>query len=112
MHTILSNILFYFIFVKRAFTLFCRQTNNRNVPTRNVNWNDRSSRRLYLCFYSAIFKLTSVKFQTFVYRYNSRTVIPSSTKFRQQFEINELFATPNFEAIGPVTLVLGPENRP
>ena len=35
-------------------------------------WNDRRSRRLFLCFYSAIFQLTSAKFQTFAY--NSRTV--------------------------------------
>ena len=29
-------------------------------------WNDRRSRRVrFLCFYSAIFKLTSAKFQTF-----------------------------------------------
>ena len=31
------------------------------------NWDDRRSRRLLLCFYSAIFQLTSAKFQTFAY---------------------------------------------
>ena len=36
------------------------------------NWNDRRSRRVFLCFYSAIFQLTSAKFQTFAY--NSRMV--------------------------------------
>ena len=36
------------------------------------HWNDRRSRRVFPCFYSAIFQLTSAKFQTFAY--NSRTV--------------------------------------
>ena len=35
-------------------------------------WNDRRSRCVFLCFYSAIFQLTSAKFQTFAY--TSRTV--------------------------------------
>ena len=35
-------------------------------------WDNRRSRRVFLCFYSAICKLTSTKFQTFVD--NSRTV--------------------------------------
>ena len=52
------------------------------------NWNDRRSRRVYLCFYSAIFQLTRAKFQTFAY--NSKTVGSSCMKFWQQFEINEL----------------------
>ena len=46
------------------------------------NWNDRHLRRVFLCFYLAIFKLTSVKFQTFAY--NSRTVWFSFIKFWQQ----------------------------
>ena len=58
------------------------------------NWNDRRSRRLFLCFYSAIFQLTSAKFQTFAY--NSRTVGPSYMKFGQQFEINELYVCTKF----------------
>ena len=33
-------------------------------------------------------------------------------KFWQQFEINKLYALPNFEAISHVALVLVPENRP
>ena len=37
-----------------------------------TNWNDRRPRRVFLCFYLAIFQLTSAKFQTFAY--NSRTV--------------------------------------
>ena len=53
-----------------------------------LNWNDWRSRRVFLCFYSAIFKLTSAKFQTFAC--NSRTVRSSNMKFWQQFEINEL----------------------
>ena len=42
-------------------------------------WNDRRSRRGFVCFYSAIFQLTSAKFQTFAY--NSRTVECSYMKF-------------------------------
>ena len=57
-------------------------------------WNDRCSRRVFLCFYSAIFQLTSAKFQTFAY--NSRTVGPSYMKFGQQFEINELYVCTKF----------------
>ena len=45
----------------------------------NTNWNDRRLRRVFLCFYSAIFQLTSAKFQTFAY--NSRTVGTSYMKF-------------------------------
>ena len=58
------------------------------------NWNDRRSRRVFLCFYSAIFQLTSAKFQTFAY--NSRTVGSSYMKFGQQFEINELYVCTKF----------------
>ena len=57
-------------------------------------WNDRRSRRVFLCFYSAIFQLTSAKFQTFAY--NSRTVGPSYMKFGQQFENNELYVCTKF----------------
>ena len=46
------------------------------------------------CFYSAIFQLTSAKFQTFAY--NSRTVGSSCMKFWQQFEINELYVCTQF----------------
>ena len=52
------------------------------------NWNEGRSRRVFLCFYSTIFQLTTAKFQTFAY--NSRTVRSSYMKFWQQFEINEL----------------------
>ena len=54
-------------------------------------WNDRRLRRVFPCFNSAIFQLTSANFQTFAY--NSRTVWTvwsSYMKFWQQFEINEL----------------------
>ena len=60
----------------------------------SFNWNDRRSRRVFLCFYSAIFQLTSAKFQTFAY--NSRTVWSSYMKFGQQFEINELYVCTKF----------------
>ena len=59
-----------------------------------INWNDRRSRRVFLCFYSAIFQLTSAKFQTFAF--NSRTVGSSNMKFGQQFEINELHVCTKF----------------
>ena len=49
---------------------------------------------MFLCFYSAIFQLTSAKFQTFAY--NSRTVGSSYMKFGQQFEINELYVCTQF----------------
>ena len=49
---------------------------------------------MFLCFYSAIFQLTSAKFQTFAY--NSRTVWSSNMKFGQQFEINELYVCTKF----------------
>ena len=52
----------------------------------------------------------SVSFQTFVY--NSRTVWSSFMKFWQQFKIVDLHVCTKFEAIGHVTLVLGPKNRP
>ena len=61
---------------------------------RRHDWNDRCSRRVFLCFYPAIFQLTSAKFQTFAY--NSRTVKSSNMKFRQQFEINELHVCTKF----------------
>ena len=57
-------------------------------------WNDRRSRRVFLCFYSAIFQLTSAKFQTFAY--NSRTVGSSYMKFGKQFEIIELYVCTKF----------------
>ena len=57
-------------------------------------WNDRRSRGVFLCFYSAIFQLTTAKFQTFAY--NSRTVGSSNMKFGQQFEINELYVCTKF----------------
>ena len=49
---------------------------------------------MFLYFYSAIFQLTSAKFQTFAY--NSRTVGSSYMKFGQQFEINELYVCTQF----------------
>ena len=51
---------------------------------------------MFLCFYSAIFQLTSAKFQTFAY--NSRTIGFSYMKFGQQFEINELYVCTIFRS--------------
>ena len=62
---------------------------------RDSHWNDRRSRCVFLCFYSAIFQLTSEKFQIFVY--NSRTVWSNIMKFWQQFEINKLYVCTKFE---------------
>ena len=49
---------------------------------------------MFLCFCSAIFQLTSAKFQTFAY--NLRTVGSSFMKFGQQCEINELYVCTKF----------------
>ena len=51
---------------------------------------------MFLCFYSAIFQLTSAKFQIFAY--NLRTVGSSYMKFGQQFEINELYVCTKFRS--------------
>ena len=51
-------------------------------------WNDRHSRRVFFCFYSAIFQLMSAKLQIFAY--NSRTIWSSCMKFWQQFETIDL----------------------
>ena len=56
-------------------------------------------RRVFLCFYSAIFQLMSAKFQTFAY--NSRTVGSSNMKFGQQLEINELYVCTKFRGNRP-----------
>ena len=66
------------------------------IGAKFLHWNDRRSRRVFICFYSAIFKLTSAKFQTFAY--NSRTARSSYIKFWQQFEINELHDCTKFPA--------------
>ena len=72
----------------------CTKTTVRIPKFNFANWNDRRSRRVFLCFYSAIFQLTSAKFQTFAY--NSRRVDSSYMKFGQQFEINELYVCTKF----------------
>ena len=72
--------------------------------------NNRRSRRVFLCFYSAIFLLTSAKFQTFAY--NSRTVGSSCMNFDSSLRLMSYKFVPNFEAIDLVTFVLEPENRP
>ena len=77
-----------------------------------LNWNDRRSRRVFLCFYSAVFQLTSAKFQTFAY--NSRTVCLGRPAwiFDSSLRLMSRIFVPNFEAIGHVTLVLGPKTAP
>ena len=40
---------------------------HRLFGTRQSYWNDRRLRRVFVCFYSVIFQLTSAKFQTFAY---------------------------------------------
>ena len=57
---------------------FHHQNEQQTEPV-DGNWNDRRSRRVFLCFYSSIFQQTSAKFQTFAY--NSRTVWSSYMKF-------------------------------
>ena len=57
-------------------------------------WNDRRSSRVFLCFYSAIFKLTGAMFQTCTYNYG--TVRSSHMKFWQQFEVNKLYVCTKF----------------
>ena len=69
-------------------------TSQRQRSAAYYNWNDRRWRRVFLCFYSAIFQLTSAKFQTFAY--NSRAVESSNMKFGRQFEINELYVCTKF----------------
>ena len=54
---------------------------------------------MFLCFYSGIFTLTSVRFQTFAY--NSRTLWSCFIKFRQQFEITELHVCTKFRGKPP-----------
>ena len=71
-----------------------RSSNSYGAVAHSINWNDRRSRRVFLCFYSAIFQLTSAKFQTFAY--NSRTVGSSYMKFEQQLKINELYVCTKF----------------
>ena len=65
---------------------------------------------MLICFYLAIFKLTSAKFLT--YAYNLRTVKSNNMKFGSSLRLMSCMFVSNFEAISHVTLVLGPENRP
>ena len=107
--TILVTNLFYNIFHKTLFEIikFFQFLNvlhelsiinalcsSLDLDFKNRYWNDRRSRRVFFCFYSAISQLTSAKFQTFAY--NSRTVWSSYMKFWQQFEINELCVCTKF----------------
>ena len=70
-------------------------------PARTVEqsyhyWNDGLSRGVFLCFYSAIFKLTCDCASFFTY--NSKTVCCSYVKFLQQFEINTLYICTKFRS--------------
>ena len=71
--------------------------------------NNRRLRRVLLCFYSAIFKLTSVKFQTFAF--NLRMVRLARQNFDISLRLMSSIIVPNFEAIDYVPLALRPENR-
>ena len=65
--------------------------------------------RVFPRFYSASFKLTSARFQTFAY--NARTVRSSYIRsFDSSLRLMSCMFASNFEAISHVTLVLGPEN--
>ena len=73
-------------------------------------WNDRRSRRVFHRFYSAIFQLMSAKFQTLLI---TRERLGLATwNFDSSLRLLSYMFVPNFEAIGHVTLVLEPENRP
>ena len=72
----------------------CMSVRALSFPHGCTHWNDRRSRHVFLCFYSAIFQLTSAKFQTFAY--NSRTNRSSFIKFLQRFKINELYVCTKF----------------
>ena len=72
------------LFTKQLSKLIAYLTSVKLIPTYKTfkvgnYWNDRRSRRVFLCVYSAIFQLTSAKFQTFAY--NLRTVGSSFMKF-------------------------------
>ena len=82
----------------------------KGITTFKHNWNDRRSRRVFLCFYSAIFQLTSAKFQTLLITRERLGL--ASLNFDSSLRLMSCMFVPNFEAIGHVTLVLGPENRP
>ena len=106
----------FWIFRKNFFVVFTIWDNRAYMNARLLtlfpfgysledNWNDRRSRRVFLCFCWTIFKLMSEKFPTFAW-----TVRSCFMKFWQQFEINELDVLLNFEAISHVTSVSGPGN--
>ena len=81
-----------------------------SVVLHKLNSNDRHSRRVFLCFYSAIFQLTRAKFQTFPL---TRERLGLATgNFDSSLRLMSYMFVPNFGAIGHVTLVLEPENRP
>ena len=63
----------------------------------DLNWNDRRLRRMFHCFYLAIFKLMSGKLQAFAY--NLRMIWSSCMKFWQQLRLISCMFVPNFGAI-------------
>ena len=66
--------------------------------------------RAFFRFYSAIFKLTSAKFQSFAD--NSRAARSSYIKFDSSLRLMSCMLAPNFEANSHVTSVLGPQILP
>ena len=69
---------------------------SKKIISITTNSNDQRSHGVFFCFSSAIFKLTSAKFQTFAY--NSRAVWSSFMKFWQQFKINKLHVCTRFQS--------------
>ena len=97
-----------FVFCRFVFCLISAV--ERFMICLDTHWNDRRWRRVFLCFYSAIFQLTRAKFQTL--GYNSSTVWSRYINFDSSLRFMSCMFVSNFEAIGHVTLVLEPKNRP
>ena len=92
----LSNVIFYLAYAVSVFVslffLVCLflcydmgvspaiNTNNNN------NCNNRRSRQVFFCFYSAIFQLTSAKFQTFAYTVTQERFDLATWIFDSSFE--------------------------
>ena len=109
----LSFIFWYFF--RRTLPLHVRITAwylKDTIKRPMTHWNNRRSRRVFLCFDSAIFKLTSAKFQTFAYTVTQEQLSLASPNFDKKLKLINYMFLPNFEAIGLATLVLEPENFP
>ena len=95
-YTVCSNVQPYSLVVVLRTLRFFKVYSLPLLPRSQslTDWNDRRLHRVFLCFYSAVFKLTSAKFQ--IHAYNSRTVWSSYMKSWQQFEVNELHVCTKF----------------